>query len=848
MIVTTSTQYLSIFSNIAPPLRRLLFVFLLLLSFASNASHIVGGEITYAYVSKASNGNVTYAVTLKLYMDCYTGNPSSIASDNTANLNVFDKGTGALMKSLSKNVSRTGPINVNGTTYKCIKKSDTACVDMYTYVTNITLPKNTGGYIITFERCCRNSVTVNISNPGSTGATYWTEIKPESSIGVNSSPVFKARPPVYLCLNTPFSFNHSATDADGDSLVYELYTPYYGASTNKNRPDFNNAGAGTPVLPSNSRVISWLSPYSVGNEMGGNPILEIDPETGWLTVTPNFAGQYVVGIKVLEYRKGVLIGETKRDYQFNVSNCQFDVVSAFYTPKVNCVDKKIMITNQSVGAVKYRWDFGDTKRTDDTSNSSVPTYNYAQTGIYKITLIAKSTVCADTFEFTIQIKNNPKVKLANDTLYCKPTSVVLNAGNPGLSYQWNTGQKTQSITVGQTGNYIVTVTDAPCFATDTVKIIMDDFVFNAGKDTTLCDDNFIPFNYVIPNWFKSYLWSNGDKTNAPLITKAGKYWININDIYNCPRTDTIEVFHLVPPKSNLNDTLVCPGYSTVFDAKVPNYTYLWNTGETTKQIQTSQPGKYWVKISNGLCSSSDTALLSNYIVGVKLPNDTFFCGPFQYTFTTNKPFATYAWPDGSTKVNFTATKGGHTTVGVTTKEGCYDTAGINIINYPQLFGAIVGDTAACTASVIDLVANDQMVNYEWSTGDNTQMISVTADGNYFVILKDTNNCKDTAFHKIKKNPDLFPNKIYVPNVFTPNGDNLNELFPDTKFKSINAFYHIEIYNRWGEKLFESDNPEVNWDGRYNGKLCQSDVYIYQMKYLGCDNNRHSDKGMFHLLY
>ena len=175
--------------------------------------------MTYKYVSKAGNGNVTYAVKLVLYLDCKDG-IDAIKTDATVFLNIFDAKTGTLLTNLCKEVNRQNPVRISTNPYKCIKNLPDVCVDMYVYETNMVLPKRTNGYIITFERCCRNNIISNINSPDITGATFWTEIKPEASIGKNNSPVFKARPPIFLCINAPFVFDHSATDADGDSLVY----------------------------------------------------------------------------------------------------------------------------------------------------------------------------------------------------------------------------------------------------------------------------------------------------------------------------------------------------------------------------------------------------------------------------------------------------------------------------------------------------------------------------------------------------------------------------------------------------------------------------------------------------
>ncbi len=821
----------------------LIFLFLCHWTFAS---HIDGGQITYKYKSKASNGDVTYTINLTVYMDCKDGSSASIAQDAAAFLNVFNAKTGNQIKSLGKSVTRQNAVRVSANAYKCIKNKPVVCVDMYVYETDMTLPKLTDGYIVTFERCCRNAIVVNI-NSSNIGATYWTEIKPESVIGKNSSPVFKARPPIFLCLNAPFTFDHSATDEDGDSLAYELTTPFLGGSTANSRPSYSGGGTGNPTFPLlGNRLVKWVSPYSLLDQMGGNPILEIDELTGRLTITPDQSGQFVIGIKVKEYRKGVLIGETRRDYQFNVANCVFDVISVFSTAKTNCTNANVSFTNQSSGAVRYHWDFGVIGINSDTSNKTSPTYLYSKAGTYKVTLIAINAVCIDTFDYIVTIKENIKVNLGRDTIFCKAASFKLDAGNAGSQFGWNSGQNTQIITVTQTGTYIVTVMNNPCVAKDTISVIIDQSSFNAGKDTVQCNLSFIPLVYAVPNIYKYFLWNDNSTVNTINITKPGKYWVTVTNQNNCKRTDTIEAFYYSPPMGYLRDTSVCVGFNGLFDVKILYYSYLWNTGETTRQISTSVPGLHWVNITNGLCSSADSAVLSTINPGLEIGKDTSFCGPFNFAIKTNKPFANYNWNNGANGRATTINKQGKVKVTIESAEGCFQSDSLFIIDYSENIGSIVGDTTACTSSILDLTASDSNT-YVWSTGETTQTIKVQEDGIYEVILTDKNGCLDTVYHRITKNPNALPNNIYMPNVFTPNGDKLNDQYPDNRFHDIHAYYHLIIFNRWGEKLFETQSPSKNWDGFVAGKLCQSDVYIYTLNYLGCDNQRHVINGEFNLI-
>ena len=363
-------------------LRILSAAFLLLLLNMANATHIVGGEMTYKYL-----GSNQYRIRLDLYIDCLNGNPQAISSDATAWIGVWDGNTKRIISGYPVEVSRSGPSRIQKTNYNCIAIAPNACVDHYWYETTMTLAPRTGGYIVSFQRCCRNNSISNLNRPDITGANYWTAI-PDSRTNPdkkeNNSAVFKELPPNFLCTNTPLNFDHSATDADGDSLVYELFWPFTGGTTSQPRPD--NRFNGTLENPPFSQI-TWSGGYSETNPINGNPALAIDSKTGKLTLIPTLTGQFVVGIIVKEYRKGVLISQTRRDYQFNVQACVIDVVASYFAPTVVC-GYTYQFRNQSTGGQRYHWDFGVAGTNTDTSNQFQPSFTFPAAGKYKVKLIA----------------------------------------------------------------------------------------------------------------------------------------------------------------------------------------------------------------------------------------------------------------------------------------------------------------------------------------------------------------------------------------------------------------------------------------------------------------------------
>lgn len=799
----------------------------------------------YKYVSK-SNGFVKYNVTLLVYIDCDNGSATAIAQDEKGSINIF--AYDPVNKSYSNYSSsalqgtRTGPITISDLNYNCIKNKPKICVSQYTFNLDITVAANTGGYVLSFERCCRNNSINNIISASTTGATFWTKIPGVNSVAINSSPVFKSLPPNFMCANAPLNFDHKATDADGDSLVYELYTPYTAPNSN----------GFAKTNPSNYSFVSWANGYSLNNQIDGLPTLSINRKTGKLSITPTKVGQFAVGIKVLEYRNGVLIGETKRDFQFNVNNCVFDVVSSFGVPYYNCTENDVVFQNRSQGGTSYHWDFGDDSLKTDTSNLQSPTYTYKRDGYYSVLLIAKTAFCADTSTFDIYVKRNFKVKLGNDTIICGPFSELLNTNTPNKNYQWNTGQNTVFIDINKGGTYIVAVTDAPCIARDTISIINDLTRLELGPDSVICRDSFIAFDYIIASGYKQYIWSDGSNDIKVHIPKLDKYWLEVTNINGCVSRDTINFVLYPPPKINLNDTLFCRNTSVVLDGfnynsnTILETNYTWSTGEITPKITVSQPGQYNLKVRNRLCTIYDSAKLDYIVTGLDLGKDTFYCGPVRRLLVPHQNYLNYRWQDFSEASTYLANSPGLKKVTITTQEGCVESDSIRLTEYPNVDGGLGNDTAICLSTTLELKASDGMVSYLWNTGATSRSIFIKDAGLYEVTVKNSNNCVVSDTITIKENGDAMPTEMYMPSAFSPNDDGVNDVFPGNQYKDPGTDYLLRIYNRWGETVFESKHPAMQWNGTYDSKAAPQDVYLFYVKYMGCDENAHWVRGTFTL--
>ncbi|MCC6701241.1 MAG: gliding motility-associated C-terminal domain-containing protein [Fluviicola sp.] len=287
--------------------KLLFYVFLVLSIFTaqeSKASHIIGGEIYYD-----SLGNNTYKITFEIYRDCN----SFTDYDNPLQYTIFNA-NGSIFDTISVYIFSR---NILPIIYDdpCVTPPNDICVERAIYIDTVTLPFNPNGYYITYQRCCWTSVIDNIVDPANNGITLTTSIPGSSLVPVhNQGARFNNYPPLVLCSNNTLNFDHSATDPDGDSLVYSLVDPLLGGSSVNVVPDPETTAPYTPV--------SWNPTFSTTQPFGSGSTVTINPNTGMMSFTPNLIGSYVAGVEVKEYRNGILINSKIRTFGYRVVGCQ----------------------------------------------------------------------------------------------------------------------------------------------------------------------------------------------------------------------------------------------------------------------------------------------------------------------------------------------------------------------------------------------------------------------------------------------------------------------------------------------------------------------------------------------
>ena len=209
------------------PVLYLLLAFCFFGSIEADASHLMGGDISYRYLD--NNGNVgtphRYEITVSIYNWCGSNSNFQNAPPNNVNIRIYNASDGTAYQTLQ--ISRTNFSNITPNLPPgCnVGGLNDYCVHFATYTQIIQLPTSFTGYHILYGLCCRNGDILSLTNPGTTGQTMYTTI-PETFTFDNNSPVFSDTLLPYLCQGDTTSVVDNAYDPDGDRLIYSFTNLY----------------------------------------------------------------------------------------------------------------------------------------------------------------------------------------------------------------------------------------------------------------------------------------------------------------------------------------------------------------------------------------------------------------------------------------------------------------------------------------------------------------------------------------------------------------------------------------------------------------------------------------------
>lgn len=469
-------------------------------------------------------------------------------------------------------------------------------------------------------------------------------------------------------------------------------------------------------------------------------------------------------------------------------------------------------------------------------NSTLSTFNATQTGQHWVQVTDNCGTSTDTIDVNYVVF--PLASLGNDTTLCDGQTLILDATHANASYIWNDNSTNPTLDVTQTGQYRVSVTVDNCLDADTIQVTFDPMpVVNLGNDTALCQGQSFVLHANNPN--ATYLWYDNSTNPIHFVAFAGTYWVQVS-INDCHASDTINVSVLPTPTVDLGrDTAICEGDQFEVNIAQQGGSYLWHDGSTDSVFTITQQGQYWAEITNNCGTASDTLNVNEKPKPVvDLGNDTTLCDGETYVLDVTTPSAIYQWQDNSNSPTYNVTQTGKYVVSVTLV-GCSaeDSVNINFDASPKV--NLGSDTTICFNKTIVLDATNNNATYLWNDGSTLPTLTVVNTGLQSVMVT-IGNCNATD--SIWIDHEVCGVFVEMPNIITPNGDGYNDVFIPISFLGIKEVTTI-IYNRWGNEVFITKDPQVKWDGKdKRNEIVPSGVYYWTMQIEGLDGEKVTKNG------
>ncbi len=342
----------------------------------------------------------------------------------------------------------------------------------------------------------------------------------------------------------------------------------------------------------------------------------------------------------------------------------------------------------------------------------------------------------------------------------------------------------------------------------------------------------------------AYLWSTGMSLPAINVTQGGMYWLEVTD-GQCSGRDSITVTFSPRPSIEIGkDSIICAQIPLRIGIEYPGASYLWNTGATTPYISVDSTGAYVLNLDISGCRVSDTVNITAMPApNIDLGPDRHICP--EQTIVLDATYggnSRYLWHAGDTTATYTATSGGTYWVTVTTEYKCVGSDSVALTFHPKPVVSLGPDTSVCEET--PLVLRPGKINADsliWSDGSTGDVLTVKYGGEY--IVTGINKCGTESDTMIVTN--IFCD-IWVPNAFTPNGDGMNDVFRVLGNTGRMEQFSLSIFNRWGERMFQTHDRNQGWDGIYKGGGALMGTYVYMLEY-SIAGKPVLQKGNFHLL-
>lgn len=520
-----------------------------------------------------------------------------------------------------------------------------------------------------------------------------------------------------------------------------------------------------------------------------------------------------------------------------------------------CIGDLIQFHNQSVGATHYLWLFGDGNSSTQTS----PTHAYAAPGTYTVTLVAyNSDACmsSDTATLDVQVLGLPEGSSITLSPLCEGQSTTLEATG-GTHYQWlpapglppgmmNIPNPVVSPTV--TTTYTVLISSTCGLDTLHITVPVIPFQIQTSPDDTICTGSSIPIwasGGVHYQWFPPEGLSDPNIANpiaSPALTTA--YAVTVTNAQQCSGTDTVLIVVDQPPDARIlqNDTVICYGHKINLTATGGTHfswgppAVIFQQSGATAVAFPQENTSIVVAASNACGEDRDTIHLRVNRVQALAGPDTTVClgssvklfayGGIRYRWEPSWLFQdnTQQFPVVDPQLNQIFW------VWVYDSLNCSDADSLYIGFYPAPQLTLGPDRFIEFGGYTELQAGSGTGTYHWTPAQGLSctecpdpVAAPLESTQYTVHYTDEHGCTFSDSLWV-----IVEGILYIPNTFTPGNDGLNDVFRPVFTDVVDL--KLRIFNRWGQKIWESSHLYDGWNGRIGHKPAPSDVYVWQLDY------------------
>jgi gliding motility-associated-like protein len=359
-----------------------------------------------------------------------------------------------------------------------------------------------------------------------------------------------------------------------------------------------------------------------------------------------------------------------------------------------------------------------------------------------------------------------------------------------------------------------------------------------------------------------YQWDNGETLALAENLSAGTHFVSISDGQGCENVleVVIEEESVQISTAITGDTIICEWGNTattlIADAGLDSY--IWSNGANTQAIIVDTPGVYDLIVSSEGCEGQASIEVIRETIDTEIIGDSILCigSGEEVSLVVNDSFVEYLWSNSNTGNSIIADQSGTYSITVTNSNGCVamdsisisSALGPQVAELPSIIEYNCGETIALDPSII----SDFPYSIQWTPSENlscqnclSPTIEQPIDGqNYQIIVTDYYGCLDSANITTQVKTDK---GVYSPNAFSPNGDGKNDRFTLYGSADLKRISYLQIYNRWGELVYDRQNflPNIEglgWPGKFKGEDLNPAVFTWIAEVEYCDSSYEFLKG------